>query len=645
MGVNPPSSKVCYIAAREVSGMVKKAQQKGVRALKIAALLLLSIEIVYVLAANVFLNAGILQRLINTDPQEIQLDYKWAFSIVPGVAHVRGIAFRIQDSQLQIYFTMSSVTVGVNLNALRHKEFHATNVSGEDLSFRLRFRRVLRPDIISIVKTLPPIPGIEGIGKMPPDNKPPPSNPWRVRLGRVHIKNLYELWIDSVRYAGRATVNGGMFLKPGHEAAVHQSSLDLESGQLSVENVPVLDAISGKIVTELIHSPAEKLEGLELLNRFRGQIQLQSELRSLELLNYSLRETKWAFRGGGKGSLKMNLFFADGAFGENSYLEARSGEIRARLWEHALEGEGLVNWQVERAGADLLSHVRIELENYHMGKSTSLRYPVEGKKFLLEARSRNVHFKKPLSDLAINLKIPRAVITDVGYVNSFLPRQSGVQFMGGSGYLEADLNIDPHRKEFNTGWVTVGAKSVDVAVEQARVRADVEARWKVRTDNWDSSPLDVKGSIIQLKALQTTGEPQGWWANIRVNEGLVNLNQDTRVKGTIAVEARDARPVMDVYLRAQNDSMPGWVKDVLEFRQLRLGFSVEIDDKKFALTDIRAEGDHTELQGWMKNRDDDRRGRFLLKWGPFAAGLRVEGEDVGLRLQDAISWYKQQKSQ
>ncbi len=190
------------------------------RLVKISLLALAVLEVAYVAASAVFLNTMALRNLVNSTPDEVRLGYRWALSPFPGLVYVRGIAFRIQDNNIQSYFTIEKARISIDLAGLSSREFRAKRVDADGVRFLLRFRRPEEEITPVLLAVLPEIPGLTSLVEPPRIFEPPNYGAWQVRLGRVNIANLSEIWIDTFRFEGRAEVSGGFYLYPGIEAEI-----------------------------------------------------------------------------------------------------------------------------------------------------------------------------------------------------------------------------------------------------------------------------------------------------------------------------------------------------------------------------------------------------------------------------------------
>src|SRR5262249_60621905 len=85
-----------------------------------------------------------LREWVNTDPEELRLDYDSGSSWVPGILHIRGLTMRGSDDNVQWWFRMEDAKISISLLDLLRRRFHATSVQASGLVFRLREKKKKR---------------------------------------------------------------------------------------------------------------------------------------------------------------------------------------------------------------------------------------------------------------------------------------------------------------------------------------------------------------------------------------------------------------------------------------------------------------------------------------------------------------------
>src|SRR5262245_23260747 len=76
----------------------------------------------YLAVANVWLHRGGLERMLNRRPERLAIHWKSAWTVWPGVVHVRGFELRNQTRVYQWWVAVDRGTVDVDLWNLQNRE-------------------------------------------------------------------------------------------------------------------------------------------------------------------------------------------------------------------------------------------------------------------------------------------------------------------------------------------------------------------------------------------------------------------------------------------------------------------------------------------------------------------------------------------
>ncbi|HSN56507.1 MAG TPA: hypothetical protein VLT32_17700, partial [Candidatus Sulfomarinibacteraceae bacterium] len=133
------------------------------------AVVVIAVEVVYVVAANVMLRTGALERLLNKKPEKTHYSWQSASTFLPGLVRVEGFELRSQTLRNQVYVRVGDARATVNLLKLPLKTVHISGVDAEDVDFRYRRRldappregddEPRRPAPPELVELYPEIPG------------------------------------------------------------------------------------------------------------------------------------------------------------------------------------------------------------------------------------------------------------------------------------------------------------------------------------------------------------------------------------------------------------------------------------------------------------------------------------------------------
>ncbi len=270
---------------------------------------LVVLEIVYLIAGNLFLNFG-LTRLTNFAPENMKMEVEGAFSFWPTKAHVRHYRLRAQDSAIQWVLEVDDADLTVDLLDLFKRKFHATRVRARDCSFRLRRKLDDAGAASPRARALVPI---AGFADPPMLLIGPPEAPttdadyrlWSAELEDV-VTGAREIWIDEWQLLGPAEVVGSFYFKPARLLQLGPLTLDVHAGELVIDEHPTLRGLDVHIATTV-----EMIDLLGPLASAVRQISAQGRLSAIvpgaDFLGLYLPPDAPARIEGGSGALYVDL--------------------------------------------------------------------------------------------------------------------------------------------------------------------------------------------------------------------------------------------------------------------------------------------------------------------------------------------------
>lgn len=597
---------------------------------------------VYLVSANALLVSGKLARLVSDAPEHVLLTYRHAYTIVPGVVRLTGLSLRIQDTTVQIFFTLDRATVALSLPALYlAHELRVGALDAEGLAFRMRLKRFANDVQRKHWASLPSIPGLPAFVRAPGPPPPPAPHPWRVRLDNVRVANVRELWIDEFRYQGEARVDGRFFLVPAREADVGPARLRLDGGRLDIAGVASLDALHADIDVRVRPFLRAQVEGLHIFDFTTASVKGSARVDSMRFLDYYLAGASWLRFARGAGRLALDLGIDAATFRPGSRVAFRSSDLEARFHSQRIRGAGQGSWSVDEKGGR--GTLRVDLARFRVA-SPERGALVSGPRLSLTATTPDLRLESLFSRLAIRLSVPDARIASLRYFNAYVPKSSRLLFQGGAGRISGELRafLPDHRGDQGTLVVEVPRAAVEYSPFQ--ITGAIRAAVRLGRGSTAKREFDLSGTRLSLTDVVATEGPlpsQGaerWWGEVLVDRGDVTVGRPLSLAGRISLHARDARPLLEVF--DPEHGIPGIVRAFLPFHGLEASARLAVSDDRLSLSALHARGGANELDGWLEGNRSDRRGRLLVQYGPLAAGLELHGDTAKLRLQDAIRWYR-----
>ena len=504
--------------------------------------LFLLLEASYVIGTWVFLNKGQLLSLLNSNPDSLLISYEEAYSLFPGSVHLKGIHFRIQDPNIQLYFELDSATVSVGLLPLRGERFIVKSLTGHGLDFRLRFRRDVKDLRPHLADELPSIPGFAEFHKHP--EPPGQPGPWRVLLAGVSISDIHDVWLDTVRFKGHASVNGGFELRPGRGAGVFPARLSVDSGEITIRGDDAAYIEKGLVEGRIDSFEKDAADGLKLFQYVSGEASFKGRVNSVHFLNHYVQKMEWLKFEGGGGPIQVDVKLEKGKLQPGSFFHVDSPHITVNLWDQQARGEGVVSWKVEKEKGLSVGNLGVRFLNFNLEHRSSEETESEaataprptprigGKDLDVAISTSQLNLTDPFSPRTIHILLPDAHVSDFSYFNVYLPANSGFRMVGGEGTFRGEISASKFGDWDDNGTFTVEGKQAIAHFDDFQIQGAVKAKVLLTRGNIEKGTFDVSGSSADISDVLVSPEGKSpdpgyknWWGKIQVTEGTVAFRE------------------------------------------------------------------------------------------------------------------------
>lgn len=593
----------------------------------------------YFIGSLVFLNF-FLTKLINND--EIAIHYGFAYSLWPGRVQVSKLNFRIQDSNIQLYFEMPHVVVNVAILPLFRREFETHYINAKDLNFYLRFRKEQKELAHVSMKALPVIPGLPSIEKVPDVPSTGPFNPWKIDLKGIHIQKLAEFWFEEFRYRGGISIDGGFYLYPKTRLEIYPSRLGFQDGVVSIEDETVLKKLTGSIDASISLLDPKKIPGLEIFNSATGKIHLDTELGGLGFINYYLKSVPQVKFSGGAGKAELRLSIDKGQFEPPSSVLIHSEKMEVQLWKQTAIGKGTVSWHASEARG---SELDVKLSNYRLFPKDHPQFDIRGGLCEVRLQSMDRRINAPLNDIRWGLDITAAKMNDLRYWNLFIPESTNLRFLSGSAVVSAHINSRTGDLLSDEGRLDADASNAQLEFSKMKYsgKVKVEAFFeKSNISKGDFSLPKLKVSAIAMNTNEIKDPTKGvrdWNLDADMSQAHFNLGEFPEISTGVRVQATNAVPFLTL-AGSESNGLVGLASKALPLTNLDVKASFFANKKTLSLSDVSLDSKNASILGWL--RKDARKGfemRLLLKAEPIAVGFEeINGHSV-IRLQEAEKWF------
>ncbi|HWM95008.1 MAG TPA: hypothetical protein VN493_29910 [Thermoanaerobaculia bacterium] len=624
----------------------------------ILGLLLAAVAIypLYLVAGNWYLRSGDLERRLNRRPERLLIQTGSAWTLWPGVIHVRGFQIRNQTKTAQWWASVDSGTFRLQLLDLRDRELVITGLNGTGVSFRLR-RRVdgrkwARPPRLALQ---PPIPGLTNPPARPPEviyRQPGRQararrDPWRIRLAQVDLDSVREIWIDEFRFAGEARIAGGFDMTIWRRLAVDPTRLRIVSGGISLGAGPqagsILADASGQIDGEISpYSPAEH-RGWNVFRFLSGRAEVEGTIPSLAFLDGYLRKTRWLRIDAKDGPVAVDLRMRRGQILPESRLEAKTERLMASTLEYRAEGPGRVVWEV-LPGED--SRVALAFDTFQVTRRGQRQPHVRGKDLRIEAVNGPPRLieRDLFTPRRIAIEMPGAEVPDLSFYNAYLPRGSGLELTGGSGRMSARFRAAA--PDWNgTGDIRLDARGVAGRFEGRPLRGDLAVRTLIREADFRGKRFDVSGTKLDLTRVSVPGSglPGGdWWARLHLDQAIIEPGAPVFLRAKVESTLSDPRPIFAFVAPETRDRVLRWVDDLLLVQGIGAVADVAVGDGAVSIDDLAVAGGEASIQGRLRFGGAGKQGILYASYGRWDVGVELDGAQRDWKILRPKKWFANQ---
>ncbi|MFL6291484.1 MAG: hypothetical protein ACJ759_11375 [Thermoanaerobaculia bacterium] len=624
------------------------------------ALLLAAIALypLYLVAGNWYLRSGDLERRLNRRPERLLIQTGAAWTLWPGVVHVRGFRIRNQTRTVQWWASMDRGTFELHLLDLRDRQLLITGLKGSGVSFRLRRRadgrKWARPPRLDLQ---PPIPGFTNPPVRPPEKiyprprKPqggPARDPWRIRLAQVDLDSVREIWIDEYRFAGEAQIAGGFDMTVWRRLAVDPTRLQIVSGALALGSgpgaQPILARAAGRIDGEIAPYIPAQHRGFQVFRFLSGRAEVEGDVPSLAFLEDYLMTTRWLDLRAEGGRIAAKLRMRRGKLLPESRLEAKQERLVAATLDYRAEGPGRVLWEVlpeEKA------RLVLAFDDFGVRRGSNLQPHVRGRDLRIEVLSGapRLEQRELFSARRIDIALPAAEVPDLSFYNAYLPGNSGLTLTGGSGRMTARLRAAAPDWT-GTGDLRLEARGVAGRFEGRPLRGDLLVRTLVREADFRGRRFDVSGTKIDLTRVSVPGAGRAggaadWWARVHLDRAVIEPGAPAFLRAKVESTLSDPRPIFAFVAPATRDRMLRWMDDLMA-QPVGAVADVSVGDGAVRIDDLAVAGGKAKIQGRLRFGGAPRAGILYASYGRWDVGVELAGVQRDWKILKPRKWFENQ---
>jgi hypothetical protein len=579
------------------------------------AAVLFCLELLYLAVGNAMLRTQLIQRSVET-ADGFSLEFRGAYTLLPGRAHVRDLSLRFEDYNVQFEVAIGEATLDIALSELPFKKFHITRLDAHGTRFRMRHKLIAVGDDAERVAAYPPIKGFADPPYFVGVRSPPlPENAdydlWRVRIDHVTAA-VSELWVMEYRYQGPGLARGSFVVHPARWVQVEPASLRLDGGSLSLGSHRVAGRTRGKITCDIPDMHVQAREGAEVLKDISATLQLELKEGSFDFLQAYLARLGSA-RYGGNAEFSIDVNVVRGVLQSGSRFDVRATPFELHHEFADLTGDLMLSAQRETEPELSLALSAPRL--IALRKSTAPSPSIEGVVGSLTVRGTDL--SEELSLGAAKLAVKRAHAESLAWF-----AQPGMALAGSA---DAGFELSRSAQQELAGEARLHVRGGHFEHEDFALGGDLHTQLAFRRGAEDDAAIVLQKLSVQLSGgtlRKAAKRSKPFDALVDGSNLRLTPAQDASAAGTLRVRVSDAEALLPLVMGAPLTDI---TSTALNLKQLDAQTAVQLSADGVNLRVIDARSGNLRVRGYFSKRTSEPRGAFLLSTGPINVGVTLSG--------------------
>jgi len=627
--------------------------KRALRRLVLAALVIAALLYpLYLAVGNAYLRGGWLEEQLNRRPERMWMHWSSAWTLWPGVVHVRGFSMRSQSSVFQWALAVDRAALEIDLLGLRRRELRIGPVRGSGVVFRLRRRLDAPPRSVPPRPELyPPIAGFSDPPRIKPEvvypkPKGPPRPPWHMRFSEIDLDEVREIWVEEYRFAGRARVAGGFDTRVRRSLEVMPTRVEFLSGAFTLGGgAAILAEAHGRVDGRIERYSPARFRGWDVFRFVTGRLKMDGKVTGLPFLELFFRQMRWVNLRVGPGPLKVDLRLRRGDILSGSRLDAQPGGITLGFLDYQATGFGGVTWSVVDAKSAEGREGRLDLlfDRFHLQRRGYAKAHVQGRGLRVNAVSAAPRLGGFFLAKRLAIDMPRAEVPDLTFYNAYLPRQSALALTSGSGRMSGRFQATaPEWK--GTGELHLSAPGLGIRFEQKRLRGNVKLETRLRSVDLNDKQFDISGTDFELTdAVVLGGSPTAggsWWARGHLDRAVLAPGERIFLRASVEATLSDPRPLFGLFAPVERSRMLRWVDRLLNIQGVGATADLTVGQDFFDVAHLAVVGGKAQVLGRLRVVDSKRRGVLYARYGAFDVGLELNGAKRDWKILRPKRWFE-----
>jgi hypothetical protein len=608
-----------------------------VRVLVVLAAILIGTELLYLAAANAYLNSGRLPARISRNRERFSIRWGAAWSLWPGHVHLSDVAMRGRSARIDWYAHLDAVGATFRVRPLFERTVHLRTVAVSGVDYRQR-RRLPQGDAAAAPEaSLPPLPEVFA----GPDRPSKPRQPggrrgdaWTIVADAIRA-DIDQLWFDRYRLAGRMDLRTSMNLVVRGPMAFPSVRLAMTRGDLTDGGREILGGLRFDIATALGPFVPKGMRAPDVIGLLSGRFRIDSDRASLFFLEAYFRKAPW-LHFNGHSVLAADLRLDAGHLQPGSTLDARADNVDIDFLDRKLTGRGHIVARCTAEAGGPLSQVEVLLDDFALFAPDRAEPFARGSGFKVSASSAAVDLHDPFATLQVVADLPGAVIPDLSFYNRYIPAGTGLIIRGGVGGIRYHVE-GSHEARSAHGSITLTAEDLRMQFESYPIRGDVTIETRLRALDPVEGRFDISGTRMEIASRIIP-----WKATLSFPRARVRYTEPMQGTADATFRMTDTSPIVALFDARKDISR--FAERLMTIRDIKGTTGLAVDDGGCSITDLEVTGHRFKALADLTLHEGGKDGILYLKLGIFSLGVAFDRGRKDLDLVRARAWFEKQRA-
>lgn len=417
----------------------------------------------------------------------------------------------------------------------------------------------------------------------------------------------------------------------GQSSEPWRARVDFEKGKLKLL---LPEGVEGDAGFRELYQGLKGKEIVTMIDSGDEEIQIIGSISDLAWINVLL-ENRFGLAITGSGEVTADIVLSKGWPAPGTKLAIHPQKLGVEVLDYVAEGDGDVTLAVVKGGETPDALLNISLDDGVMRRKDEDQAFIENVAISLEALARNITFDGKGRDMDLHLQIPSAMIRDMSVYNQYLPKDSPLQFTGGTAGLIADIKLTP---ETAGGHVKLRTKGLSAQVDQQEIEGELSADITLIDGVPENMDFDISGSTITLDDVRVVGtekshDDENWAARFELTKARAMWKRPIDMHLEADLQMTDSKPLVAVITNQRGKH--GWLEKALTIDDVNGKVVINVAQNQIIIPYAYADSDKIDVGAKGVITADNRDGVLYVRFRKLHGILKINNGKRNLDVLNA----------